>query len=441
MNESPNESMMLNVEALATEMNWFGKLLNNCLLDLELIEGEKQDDSVPPLPAGAWYTEFIIQNELSGAERLMLILALLPHLKPEILTDLLREESVRRHFGGVHGKQFHGAIPTVQTALALLSGQNIYYRLLGAELFASESKLIRQGILRLGPCPPTEPSVAAPIFVDEEALSRICRGRPYEPSGSDFPAHKLTTLLEWENLILPGVVLRQLQDILDWFDYGEELRDTLGLGKHLRPGYKALFYGPPGTGKTLTAALIGKRAGLPVYRVDLSQIVSKYIGETEKNLELLFRLAENKEWILFFDEADALFNKRTEVDSSHDRYANQEIAYLLQRLENFPRLVLMATNLQENIDSAFTRRFNCGIFFPLPGRTERQKIWSSCLGEMLILDNDATALLPDFELSGGQIANITLRLGLWALRNKSEKITAEVVKRSVLLEQALQGKS
>ena len=177
------------------------------------------------------------------------------------------------------------------------------------------------------------------------------------------------------------------------------------------------------------------------YRVDLSQIVSKYIGETEKNLELLFRLAENKEWILFFDEADALFNKRTEVDSSHDRYANQEIAYLLQRLENFPRLVLMATNLQENIDSAFTRRFNCGIFFPLPGRTERQKIWSSCLGEMLILDNDATALLPDFELSGGQIANITLRLGLWALRNKSEKITAEIVKRSVLLEQALQGKS
>jgi SpoVK/Ycf46/Vps4 family AAA+-type ATPase len=194
--------------------------------------------------------------------------------------------------------------------------------------------------------------------MDDDALSRICRGRAHEPSGEDFPAYRLTTPLEWNELVLPPPVMRQLQDILDWSERGGELISVLGMGKHLRPGYKALFYGPPGTGKTLTAALIGKRAGLPVYRVDISRIVSKYIGETGKNLERMFLQAENKDWILFFDEADALFNKRTEVETAHDRHANQEKAYLLQRLEDYPNLALMATNFQGNIDAAFVRRFN-----------------------------------------------------------------------------------
>ncbi|WP_027187590.1 ATP-binding protein [Desulfovibrio cuneatus] len=441
MNETYTAVAMLNTEALVAELDWFGRMLGNCLLSLGLQEGEKADESVPDLPQGAWYTEFVQHYQLSGADRLVLILALLPHIKPETLSSLLQEEACKKYFGGVHGRQFNGLIPTMQTALVLLSGSNLLYRLAGMEFFAEDSRLISRGILRLGPCPPDEPRTCAALLVDEGALSSICRGKAYEPSGQNFPAHKLTTPLEWDDLILPAVVLRQVQDILDWAVQRGGLYTKLGLGKHLRPGYKALFYGPPGTGKTLTAALIGKQTGLPVYRVDLSQIVSKYIGETEKNLEHLFRMAENKEWIIFFDEADALFNKRTNVEDAHDRHANQETAYLLQRLENYPNLVIMATNMQDNIDAAFSRRFNCGIFFPLPGKTERLRLWDACLGEKLHLHEDARATLPNFELSGGQIANIALRLGLWALKSGSMTISAETLKRGIMLENVLQGKA
>jgi len=436
-----HESAALNAQALAAELEWFARMLNNCLLELGLREGEKEEETLPVLPKGAWYSEFVQHHALGGAERLVLVLALLPHIRPELLNELLRRETCKKHFGGIQGKVFPGMLPTVQTALTLLGGQSLFYQLAGWELFAPESVLLREAIVQLGFRPPEEPPAAAPLLVDEDALSRICRGQPHEPSGEEFPAHRLSTRLEWEDLVLPPFVGRQLQDILDWAERGDKLSWVLGMGKHVRPGYKALFYGPPGTGKTLTAALIGKRTGLPVYRVDLSRVVSKYIGETQKNLEQLFRRAENKAWILFFDEADALFNKRTEVESANDRHANQETAYLLQRLENHPNLTLMATNMLTNIDAAFIRRFNSGVFFPMPGKDERLRLWKACLGDKLKLTEEAMALLSEQELSGGQIANIALRLGLWALRQGSLEVTAEALKRAVQLDLVLQGKS
>ena len=133
--------------------------------------------------------------------------------------------------------------------------------------------------------------------------------------------------------------------------------------------------GPPGTGKTMTASLLGKEFNKDVYRIDLSQIVSKYIGETEKNLEKIFVKAEHKDWILFFDEADALFGKRSNVQSAHDKYANQEVSYLLQRVEDFSGLIILASNYKTNIDSAFVRRFNAIIHFPMPGHHERFELW------------------------------------------------------------------
>lgn len=433
-------SEAVNMQALGAEMEWFGAVLENCLIDLGMHEGEKTLGAPPGLPPESWYGRFVKEHGLAREERLTLVLALLPHVKPETLNSLLRDEERRSRFGGYQGRHFPGVLPTVQTALALLGGSSLPRRLDGYALFAPDGPLLGRGILRLGPRPPEEPPSAAPLIVDEEVLSRLLLQRPYAPGENDFPARRLDTLLDWDDLVLPPVVLRQLQDILDWAAHGDALRERLGLGKHLRPGFKALFHGPPGTGKTLTAGLIGKRTGLPVYRVDLSRVVSKYIGETEKNLEQLFRLAENRNWIIFFDEADALFNKRTDVEDAHDRHANQETAYLLQRLENYPNLVIMATNMQENIDSAFVRRFNSGIFFSMPGRSERARLWSSCLGARLQPDREALDAVLDIELSGGQIANIALRLGIWALRADSMRITVETLKRAVALERALQGK-
>lgn len=428
------------MEMLGKELLWFGALLANSLRGIGLIEGDIELARPPPLVSGTWYADFIAEHALSDAERSILILTLLPYIKPEILTDVMKDEACKIRFGCIRGKQFEGHIPTIQTALVILGvgdpsrGLDVY------ELLTPESLLIQKGIVHIGFCPLDEPSTASPLIPDQETIAKICLGKPYEPLGIDFPAKKIVTSMEWEDLILAPNTLRQVEDILDWVEYKKELRESLGMEKHLRPGFKALFYGSPGTGKTLCAGLIGKRAGMPVYRVDLSQIVSKYIGETQKNLEQLFRLSENKQWVLFFDEADSLFNKRTEVENSHDRHANQETAFLLQRLENFPGLVIMATNLQNNIDPAFTRRFNCGIFFPPPGRMERTRLWKSCLGSKLTMDANAFEMVQDIDLSGAQIANIALRLGLWALKKGDMTLDIATIQRAITLEQILQGK-
>ncbi|MCC8186739.1 MAG: ATP-binding protein [Bacteroides sp.] len=169
-----------------------------------------------------------------------------------------------------------------------------------------------------------------------------------------------------------------------------------------------MFYGPPGTGKTLTATLLGKRTQRPVYRVDLSAVVSKYIGETEKNLARLFDRAGQHNWILFFDEADALFGTRTEARSSNDRHSNQETAYLLQRIEEFPGTVLLATNLKDNLDEAFSRRFQSVLHFPMPDEEARYQLWRGMLPDCW-LGGEAEALLRELSrhpLSGGSMVNV-----------------------------------
>ncbi len=173
----------------------------------------------------------------------------------------------------------------------------------------------------------------------------------------------LSTEQSWNDLVLDKETLKQVEEIKTWLKDSSSAKPDSSLKKKPKAGYRTLFYGPPGTGKTSTAALIGRELNKPVYKVDLSMVVSKYIGETEKNLELLFARAEDKDWILFFDEADALFGKRTEVKDSHDRYANQEVSYLLQRMEDYNGLVILATNMKSNIDKAFTRRFNSILRF------------------------------------------------------------------------------
>jgi SpoVK/Ycf46/Vps4 family AAA+-type ATPase len=173
----------------------------------------------------------------------------------------------------------------------------------------------------------------------------------------------LDTEQSWKELALDKETLKQVEEIKNLLKQSSSVKPDSSLRKKLKPGYRALFVGLAGTGKTSTAALIGKELNKEVYKIDLSQLVSKYIGETEKNLELVFASAKDKDWILFFDEADALFGKRTDVKDSHDRYANQEVAYLLQRMEEYNGLAILATNMKSNIDPAFKRRFNSILHF------------------------------------------------------------------------------
>jgi len=203
-----------------------------------------------------------------------------------------------------------------------------------------------------------------------------------------------------------------------------------------------LFYGPPGTGKTLTACLLGKSTGKDVYRVDLSMIVSKWVGETEKNLGRVFDMAENKDWILFFDEADALFGKRTDTKSSQERYANQEVAYLLQRTEDYPGTVILASNKKGNMDEAFIRRFQSIVYFPMPKPIERLKIWQKAFDCSLYLDEDIdlNKIAVDYEIAGGGIVNIVKYCAIKAAERNDKTVIENDLKDGIRKELLKEGK-
>ncbi|MBC7862176.1 MAG: ATP-binding protein, partial [Bacteroidia bacterium] len=188
---------------------------------------------------------------------------------------------------------------------------------------------------------------------------------------------------------------------------------------------------------------IGKKTGRDVYRIDLSTVVSKYIGETEKNLRKLFDRAERKDWILFFDEADAIFGKRTSVNDAHDRYANQEVSYLLQRIEYHEGLVILATNMKNNIDSAFMRRFQCIVHFPMPKAAERYKLWQKAFPEKIVFDEtfDLQKVSNDHELSGAHIVNVVSHCALKTIASGNKPLTGQMLRESIARELAKEGRT
>jgi SpoVK/Ycf46/Vps4 family AAA+-type ATPase len=245
--------------------------------------------------------------------------------------------------------------------------------------------------------------------------------------GAAFPAKNVSTAMQWNDLVLNHGTQIQLQDLMLWMEHNEAVRKDPVLSRRIKPGYRVFFHGPSGTGKTLTALLLGKQFNKNVYRIDLSQVVSKYIGETEKNLEKVFAKAENKDWILFFDEADALFGKRTNIRDAHDKYANQEVSYLLQRVEDYRGLIILASNFKSNMDSAFLRRFNSLIHFPAPTAGERLQLWQKTVPESYSLEPavDLRELSENYDLTGAAILNVVHDALLHAIASKAPSVRKE----------------
>jgi len=198
----------------------------------------------------------------------------------------------------------------------------------------------------------------------------------------------------------------------------------------------------PGTGKTLSACLLGKHCVCDVYKVDLSMIVSKYIGETEKNLARVFDMAEHKRWILFFDEADALFGKRTRVEESRDRFANQEISFLLQRIEDFDGVVILASNLKSNIDDAFRRRFQSIVHFPVPKQAERKRIWMEAFPRKARLEEsvDLARIAEKYDVTGGMIMNVVQYASLMALSRGGNTVLLDDIEEGIRRELLKEGR-
>jgi hypothetical protein len=448
--------MAANAECIDNEIAWFRAVLD-WRFRKHAGNAPLPDAIHPPHPPSPGdertpYSSVVESFNMGPAERLVLILAYLPHIRPEMLDPfLIQNESLHRRFtefGGLAGASHGGFLPSFETAVFLLAGNDTRARLAHLALFHPDHYFFRFQILRneardaMAGIP--EPTLARPLLLTPEFVELLTTGRSYYPPFSgEFPAQRITTSYEWDDLVLDNATRRQVEDIVDWVRYRRTLLEEWQLAGRIKPGFRSLFYGPPGTGKSLTAALLGKATEMPVFRVDLSSVISKYIGETEKNLASLFDHAENRGWILFFDEADSLFGKRTETRNSNDRAANQQVSYLLQRIEDFPGIVILASNMKSHIDEAFSRRFQSIIHFPMPDYAQRLRLWEDNFKAKpfrLADDINLQGLARDNEISGGNIINVLRYACLKAAARGSETIRAEDIQQGIRDERHKEGK-
>lgn len=323
--------------------------------------------------------------------------------------------------------------------------RQLWRRVLGDEALAADlSATHRQGVERIARL-----GESARLWARAEGRSDVATAdvhavaRTGEGTGLDALAQLLSEPVPDQALVLSDDLRAALEALLARCRHRDGLSDGLGLAARTRysPGVRALFHGPSGTGKTLAAGWLATRLGLPLYRVDLAAVSSKYIGETEKNLARLLARAETSEAILLFDEADALFGKRTDVRDANDRFANAQTNYLLQRLETFDGIVVLTTNSRARLDSAFARRLDAVVEFPAPEPAERRALWEAHLGERHALapaELNRLAALCDF--TGGQIRNVVLAAAVHA-RQSGGVITLNPVLEAVAGECRKAGRS
>lgn len=446
-----NDVQNMNAVVLERELNWLEKIIATRLnIYFELNNDYLSVFEITPPIHPEWdasYVKFICQYQMDSAERIALALAFAPHIKPELLDHFFIKSSENERgyteFGGLKGTSHGGFLPTGETIIFLLAGKDMKDRFTYMQLLDENHFFSKNGILKLEQAPNDEPSLSGALKLSKELIDLFTTGRKGKPNFSiDFPAKLVTTQMEWNDLVLPARTHEQIDEIKTWVTHSDTLMNSWGMSKKLKPGFKSLFYGPPGTGKTLTACLLGKECDMDVYRIDLSMMISKYIGETEKNLSKIFDMAEHKNWILFFDEAEALFGKRTGVSDAHDRFANQEVSYLLQRIEDFNGVVILASNLKSNIDDAFTRRFQSVIYFPVPAPEQRLQLWSNAFPEVATLDEKINLkhIAFKYELTGGTIMNIIRYSSLMTLKRNENTIILNDIEQGIKREYMKEGK-
>ncbi|MCB0208687.1 MAG: ATP-binding protein [Anaerolineae bacterium] len=263
--------------------------------------------------------------------------------------------------------------------------------------------------------------IAAQNHTDLTEEILFTTARAYSNPRLEALARKIVPRYGWSDIILPDDQMKILEEIIDTVRGRPQVLEQWGVGQKLVSGaaITILFAGDPGTGKTMAAEVIANQLKLDLYKIDLSTVVSKYIGETEKNLEKIFSEAESSNAILFFDEADAIFGKRSEVKDAHDRYANIEVSYLLQRMEAYNGVTILATNLRANLDEAFTRRLQFVVDFPFPEKEDRLRIWQTLFPAEVpqAAELNFEVLAHRFKLAGGSIRNIIVNAAYQAAAN------------------------
>lgn len=373
------------------------------------------------------YAKFVMENSLGREERLLILLSMLPYLDPAFLLQLKSESNP---YCLVQCSKTGLMLPTGETFFKLFAAKNLSARLEAHKILSTDHFFYRKSVIDIGEVNEGVPKYFGVLKLTTTYQELFLYNKPSRPRFSqEFPAHLLETNLEWADLIINPTTIEKVEEIRAFLDHGDALRENWGLKKHMKPGYRCLFYGPSGTGKTLAASLLGKHIGREVYRVDISSVISKYIGETSKNLNSLFNTAEDKNWILFFDEGDALFGKRVDTSQSDDKnshFANQDVAYLLQRIENYNGLVIVASNFRKNMDDAFSRRFQNIVHFDILNFELSKKYWQDNIPQNVTLGAgiDLDVIVKRYRFSPASIINIINRVCLKTIRKGYTEISS-----------------
>lgn len=381
--------------------------------------------------------------EADDYEKVGITLCLIPIVQSDLLDNFIKQEfGIEGDFplaGGIRGNQHRGILPTGETWMYCVCGNDADKRI--AFIQSVPQYLSHDtALLNIEASLPGEPFLSGRLAFSNYFRRHFQQDSiVYEQRFSNLMLGGfIESQLSLDDLVLTESVKRSLEEIRHWQYFHDHTNGDIPFTKRIKQGLKVFFFGKPGTGKTQTAAIIANELNKKIYRIDLAQIVSKFIGETEKNLSKIFEAAEHKGWILFFDEGDALFGKRTSVNSSNDRYANQEVAYLLQRIEDYPGIIIISTNLKENIDFAFLRRFQIMAEFAMPDKQQRRIIWEKLFSELppscgINIGPTEWEEIIKTELSGGSITNVVYYTLLKATYS-GVKIELPLIKEGIIRE-------
>lgn len=403
---------IVNFQFLDAEMQWLKKIIEKRCTELLLdtvCESILETFPLPKTNGKSPYETIINDYDLREIDRMLLALGVASSQYPLILKPFIDIEEQNASLAIYTGGEYHKATrtfkPSFQTALFLLVGKDLsLWTIYSAQLIQGSSLLQNDIIYNRS----SENTIHGKIELDEGYLTYFLKGeKPRLDHGAHFPGVLYTTKLTIDDIILAESIHDQVKSIGYYISALEN--DFFNTKTHkFKAGFMVLFHGPPGTGKTLLAGILANTYGIDMYHINLSKVVSKYIGETEKNLEIVFNRLQGKNCMLFFDEADAIFGKRSDVKDAHDRYANQEVSYLLQRIEKFDGLVILASNFENNMDDAFKRRIDISINITRPKAEEREALWIHYLPENLHFESDELLkhLSDKYAYTGANIRNI-----------------------------------
>lgn len=418
------------VTCVAGELNWVSTCIARALSPTETT----RVPSPPALKTFTAYGKLVTELQLSDIERAVFNVALAATFSPETLAPLAKAATDPKWTaltGGFFRKGTTQFVPTIRSAIFLLAGSDLAKRAHVTAWLHSKQRVFTSGVVV------AEPGFEQNVFLDysisfnDQFLATVLNGESPRLDGDQgFPARRSTRKHTLSEVVLAAKTKEEIEKLRRFTRHMRTIWE-MNASKRYRNNFISIFSGEPGTGKSHTAEAIGNEFGLPVYKVNFAQMVSKYIGETEKNLEKVFDRFDRQPCILFFDEAESVFSKRTEVTDSHDQHANNMQSYLLQKIEEFSGVVVLATNVQNlfhHFDKAFQRRIRLIASFPFPDFPERLQLWNQSIESPFAFEEGLTEeLARNYQLTGGSIFNVVSDAILDAMDRQTERISFELI--------------